>query len=315
MEYRVLGRTGWSVSAISLGTVSLGVDYGIAAPGDSGRPADAAAVRLLRRAAETGINLFDTAPNYGESERLIGEALAGLSQCFVATKVSIPRGEDEQRLHGAAVRQAVERSLARSRVALRRNTLDLVQIHNATEEVIAEGAITETLLTAQRRGELRAVGASVYGAPDAMAAITSGCFDTLQVAYNVLDQRMATRVFEAARAAGVGLIVRSAFLKGALSAKARWLPDELEPLRRAASQATATLAAGSWTDLPAVALRFCLSSPHVASTLVGARTEAELAQSLAAAELGPLPAEALEAAYGLALTDERLLNPTYWPIG
>src|SRR5262249_46101516 len=173
---------------------------------------------------------------------------------------------------------------------------------------------TDALLDAKDRGLLRVVGASVYGEDAALAVIASGEYDVLQIALNALDQRMRHRVLPAAAAAGVGVVVRSAFLKGALTAKARWLPQALAPVRDAGTRARDLLAGGSWDALPEAAMRFCLSVPHVASVLTGARTRAELESALAAEAAGPLDAATLAASARLAVSDDALLNPSRWPI-
>lgn len=312
LNYRPLGKTSLQVSVIALGTVSLGLDYGIEAPGEFGRPAEADAIRLLQQAADAGISLFDTAPAYGESERLLGQALRSYPQCYIATKVPVPMDANGSPMRNTPLRRAVQGSMENSLHALQRNVLDIVQIHNATADIIAQGEMAEALLQAQKQGKVRFLGASVYGEEAALAAVEAGCFDVIQVAYNVLDQRMARRVFPAAERAGVGILVRSALLKGALTAKARWLPPELAELRQAAERAMDILA-GSWQSLPEAALRFCLSAPQVATVLIGARTPEELRPALAAAEAGPLSEEVLARTPALALAEERWLNPTYWP--
>lgn len=313
MNYRSLGRTDLQISDLAFGTVSLGMDYGIGVSEQFGRPDEADAIQLLCRAADAGINLFDTAPAYGESERLLGLALGRRHDCVIATKVSIPQDADGRPLRGISLRQAVEASLGNSLRALQRDVLDIAQIHNASLDAIAQGEMAEILLGARQEGKVRFLGASVYTEEEAMAVIEAGCFDVLQVAYNGLDQRMARRVFPAAERAGVGIIVRSAFLKGALTAKAQWLPPELTELRQAAERARDVLA-GSWQSLPEMALRFCLSALQVATVLVGVRTLEELRQALSAAEAGRLSEEMLTQAAALALTDERLLNPSHWPM-
>lgn len=312
MEYRPLGNTGLRVSTLALGTVELGLDYGIRVPGQFGRPAEAEAVRLLQQAAEAGINLFDTAPTYGESERLLGRALRPFPHCYIATKVPIPLGPDGP-LRGKPLQEAVRSSLEGSLRALRRDVLDIVQIHNAAVDVIHRGEIAQALLEARRRGRVRFLGVSVYTEAEALAAIESNCFEVVQVAYNVLDQRMAARVFPAAARMGVGVIVRSALLKGALTAKAQWLPPELAKLRQAAGQAKDVLA-GDWAALPEMALRFCLSASQVATVLIGVQRPEELTQALAAVKEGSLPQELLARTPTLALTEESWLNPSHWQV-
>ena len=307
MKYRELGRTGLTVSAISLGTVSLGLDYGINAPGQFGRPDEMSAIRLLRQAAERGINFIDTAPAYGTSERLVGCALGPNPHVIIATKIPAPAPVEN-------IRQAVDASIEASRLALARQTLDVVQIHNATADMVSREEILEALVSARRRGVVRFIGASVYGEENALAVIESGHFDVLQIAFNALDQRMAAKVLPAANAAGVGVVVRSALLKGALTSKAQWLPGPLETLRIAAERARDLLADGSWDALPEAATRFCLSFPSVSSVLTGARTVEELDVAIDAEAAGPLSAQLLAGTAGLALDEERLLNPSYWPI-
>ena len=314
MEYRTLGRTGLRVSALSLGTVELGVDYGIAAPGAFGRPDRRQVQAILERARQAGINLFDTAPAYGDSERLLGEVLGGDESCLIATKVSLPRDDSGVGRRGAALRQAVAASLERSSQALRRKTLDIVQIHNATLDIIKDGQLIGALLEAKNEGRVRFLGASVYTEAEALAVIQTGSLDVLQVAYNLLDQRMASRVFETAQRAGVGLLVRSALLKGALTDKAAWLPAQLDELRQAAARARDRLADGNWSKLPEVAVRFCLSARPVATVLVGARSLDELEQALLAERAGSLSPDQLQIAHALALTDDFLLNPSHWPV-
>jgi aryl-alcohol dehydrogenase-like predicted oxidoreductase len=316
---RPLGRTGLTVSALSLGTVALGTDYGIAAPGAFGRPEEADAIRLVRAALDRGVTLIDTAPAYGESERIVGRAAGRDPRAIIATKINpaSPAGVTPV-ASGAVVASGFSRtiiaSIESSLRALDRDVLDIVQIHNATRTMIDEGAVTDALLEARHRGLVRVLGASVYGEDAAMAVIGSGAYGVLQVALNVLDQRMVQDVLPAADAAGIGVIVRSAFLKGALTPKAQWLPEALAPLREAAARARDLLAGGSWDRLPEAAMRFCLSVPCVASVLTGARTIVELDEAIAAEAAGPFDAPLLSIATTLALTDDRLVNPSHWPV-
>ncbi|MBZ5557627.1 MAG: aldo/keto reductase [Acidobacteriia bacterium] len=314
MHYRPLGRTGLAVSALSLGTVSLGVDYGIQAPGEFGRPDEAEAIRLLRAAVDRGITLVDTAPTYGESERLVGRALGRDARMLFATKVGSALHERPGELRGPTLRAELLASIDRSRRAFGRDVIDILQFHNATRELIDAGEVTDILLDVKRRGLVRVLGASVLSAAAAMAAIASGEYEQLQVAFSALDQRMARDVLPAAQAAGVGVVVRSALLKGALTPKAQWLPEALAPLREAAIRARDALAGGVWDRLPDAALRFCLSTPGVATVLTGARTMTELDAALEAEAAGPLDAPTADAAGRLAVADEALLDPWHWPV-
>jgi aryl-alcohol dehydrogenase-like predicted oxidoreductase len=308
---RVLGRTGLRVSAIGLGTVELGMEYGIAPPGVTRCPRRSEALAILRHAVQAGVNLFDTAPGYGVSEELLGEALRDFPQCCVATKLAI-RNPDGSPFQRSQIRASVRSSLETSLLRLGREVLDVVQIHNATLECLRDDELLGALAAAKQQGTVRFLGASVYTEEEALAAIEMGLLDVLQVPYNILDQTMADLVFPAAERAGVGIIVRSALLKGLLTRAAAYFPSELSPLRRAAEKAQTALSA-SWDSLPAMAVRFCISARQVSAVLVGVRSREELQQAIAAWEAGPLPPELLSLTPALAVINKQMLNPSKWP--
>jgi len=280
--------------------------YGIPTPGEEAVDAGKAA-STIRAAAEGGINFFDTAPGYGPSEEILGEALAGYPDCILATKIPVPDGA----MSAADVARMVSASLDKSRRALRREVLDVVQIHNATLAVLGSGPLMDSLERARDDGKVRWLGASVYGAGTALAAIRTGKIQVLQLAASILDQRMCGQVLPEAERLGVGVLTRSALLKGALTKRARWLPESLRPVAEASARVVAGLKT-SWDELPAIAVRFCLSLRAAQTVLVGVRSAAELQECLKAEAAGPLPPDMLEIAHSLALNDEQLLNPSFW---
>jgi aryl-alcohol dehydrogenase-like predicted oxidoreductase len=300
---RPLGRTGLTVSALSLGTAALGRAYGIAAPGAPLHRDEHDATALIRAAIDRGITLVDTAPAYGDAERIVGAAVERRPDVLVATKIS------SDCRSAAAVLASVESS----RRALRRDVIDVLQIHNATRPLIDESQITDGLVDAKARGLVRVLGVTVYDEEAALAAIRSGAFGVVQVAFNVLDQRMIRSVIPTAGASGVGIVVRSAFLKGALTRRARWLPEPLAPLRAAATRVRDEIAQGSWDALPSIAIRFCLSTAHVSSVLAGVTTVGELEAAVAAEAAGPLDPRSMAQAAALAIGEDELLNPSRWP--
>jgi aryl-alcohol dehydrogenase-like predicted oxidoreductase len=308
VRYRALGRTGLRVSALSLGTASLGVEYGIAAPGEFGRPDEETSVRLVRAALDRGVTLFDTAPAYGNAERIVGRAIGRDPRAIIATK-TLPCSHVVSGFGGTVI-SSVERSLRE----IDREVIDILQLPNASREMVEHPEVTRALVEAKKRGLVRFLGATVYQEDAALAIVKTGEFDTLQVAVSLLDQRKLRSVLPAASAAGVAVIARSALLKGALTPKAQWLPAELAPLRDATVRARDTLANGSWDRLPRAAMRYCLTVPRIASVLAGARTLAELDAAIEAEAAGPLGSLEVALATELAIDDERLLNPSHWPV-
>ncbi len=188
---------------------------------------------------------------------------------------------------------------------------------------IARGDYTLTVTDAYGMGVQVPIATIPGGAPfttqamqlpdAALAAIDSGIIDVLQIPFSILDQRMATQVLPAARAAYVGIVGRSVLLKGALTPKARHLPEDLIGLREAADQVRRVLDV-SWEELPQVAIRYCLGTIGLDTILLGVRTQSELDGVLAAAKAGPLPESDMASAQSMGLDDDRLLNPVYWEI-
>jgi aryl-alcohol dehydrogenase-like predicted oxidoreductase len=313
MNYRTLGRTGLRVSALALGTVQLGLDYGIRAPGHFGRPPEEEAIRLVHAAIDAGINLIDTARAYGASETVLGRALQGRRErVILATKVVTQRPLGSTAT-GEELRRHMLASLDASLRELQTDWVDLWQIHNLDQPLLEQSDLLEEVFDDVRRaGKVRWVGASTYGVEMPLAAVRSGIFDVVQVTYSVLDQRLADEVFPLAAAQDVGVVVRSVLLQGALTERGDHLPDHLEALR-ARSRRFRQLVAESGVDLsPAqAAIAFALAHPQINAVLTGVRTLAELTENLHAVQTA-LPAALLTQLYPLRLDDADLLNPGTW---
>lgn len=313
MDYRTLGRSGLRVSALALGTVELGLAYGIALPGEAPRPSQDEGVRLVHAALDGGITLLDTARKYGTSEEVLGAALQGRRHGVVlATKVRT-QGPGGVTPSGEALRRLMRESLEASLRALRTDYVDLWQIHNVDAGVLAQAdVIAEAFDEAKRSGKALAVGGSTYGVEAPLAALASDLFDVLQVTYSVLDQRLEAAVLPEAAARGVGIVVRSVLLKGALTARGDHLPERLAPLRER-SQAFRALVDSRGGGLSPVqaAVAFALGQPLIGATLVGVRDEGELREALGAVARPLDPGLRAELA-ALRLDDPELLNPSTW---
>jgi len=300
MRYRPLGSTGLLVSEVSLGTAALGLDYGFRESAHYAVPSEDEVHRILRCAVELGVNLFDTARAYGDAEARIGSALATLSpRPLIATKFAA--------VDRAGIITSVETSLRTLRV----ETIDLLQIHNATRAVLHAGEVLEALEELKEQGKIRFAGASIYELPDAEAAAACLPLSTLQAPFNMLDQSVMPLLAHGGQRRRVGMIIRSAFLRGVLTERIHDVPHPLAPLR---DRALAMLhALGEPVErLSELALRFCLSHEAVSTVLLGVRSEQELRLNIAAAEQPPLPAPMLQQIASFSGNDDPLTKPTAW---
>jgi len=205
------------------------------------------------------------------------------------------------------MRDSVETSLR----LLQTDWVDLLMLHSASVELLQNGEVIDLLKELQTQGLTRTIGASTYGVEAPKIAIAQGV-NALQVAYNILDQRM-DEIFPIAESAGVGVVVRSVFLKGVLTPRADDLPDHLTPLKQQ-SDAVKQVAETITPPMNRIeaALRFVLSQPNISSALVGVHTQAELEASLKVASQPILSEDVLTQFQNLRWDDPIMLNPSTW---
>jgi aryl-alcohol dehydrogenase-like predicted oxidoreductase len=303
-----LGKSDLVVSRLGLGTAEIGFAYGLGSPA---LPSEAEALALLGEAVELGVTFFDTANYYGVAEDRLGKsgilkdpAVAVCTKCaqFLEKGEYFAPPELE-----AKIREQVEGSLR----ALRLETLSILMLHGPSKEQVEEGVLIEIMKKLRQEGKVRYWGASTRGEEAPLALIDAGA-DVLQVAFSVADRRMAPCVFEAARAKGVGIINRSIYLKGVFAGKDALLPPALAPLRRVVEEA-ATVASELGISLRELAVRYTLSEPAIATSLIGTAKIAHLAEAAESLAHGPLPNDAVEKLRALALTDPDQIDPARWP--
>jgi aryl-alcohol dehydrogenase-like predicted oxidoreductase len=323
MKYKPLGDTGLEVSEISLGTVELGLDYGFPGTAHFQKPTTQEAVRLLHRAVDSGINLIDTARIYGDAEEIIGIALQEMThRPYVASKVVIPAdpgyagpfpAPPRRNMGFKQLRHEIMGSIETSLNALHVDTIDLMLIHNTTVEALKCEDILSCFEEARQQGKIRFIGASTYGEVAPLEVLKNRIFQALQVPFNLLDQKMVNQVFPQAAQQKVGILVRSAFLKGVLTDQVNNTPKRLAPLRKAALGVLKVLGE-EVSNLAEVALRFCLSFTKVSSVIVGVRSIPELESNLAALNQSPFPPDTLRRLRDFSIDDEKLVTPTHWDL-
>ncbi len=214
MHYRTLGKTGWRISEVSLGTWQVGGKWG--QPFDEQRARD-----ILHTAIDRGVNFIDTADVYGdggrESERMVGEVIRSRSeQVYLATKIG--RRLDPHTAEGynrANLTQFVEEALQNTGM----DTLDLVQLHCPPSAVYEQDEAFDTLEDLKRQGKLRHYGVSVEKVSEALRAMERPGLATVQIIFNLMRMKPAEAFFPAAREKKVGVITRVPLASGLLTGK------------------------------------------------------------------------------------------------
>jgi aryl-alcohol dehydrogenase-like predicted oxidoreductase len=294
MQNITLGRTGLQVSRIAFGTWQLGGDWG---PTD-----EAAAIAAIRRAADQGVTLFDTAQAYGfgASEELLAKALAGTdrSQLIIATKGGLrpdEAGGVARDSSPAWIRAGVEASLR----ALETDYIDLYQVHwpDPVDEVDEGWAAFAEL---KEQGVVRHIGVCNFDPAQLRRVQRLAPVETLQSPYSLIARGVEAETLPLAVREGIGVIVYSPMGSGLLTGtmtpeRIAGLPDNdwrkhdddfREPRLAGNLAAAAKIArvAGRLGVAPgAAAVAWTLRNPAVTAAIVGFRRAGQVPAILAAA--------------------------------
>jgi aryl-alcohol dehydrogenase-like predicted oxidoreductase len=310
MKYRRLGRTNLQVSEVGFGAWAIGGPVDVRGKPFGWGPADEAqSTAAIHRALDLGVNFFDTADVYGlgRSEELLGRVLKG-RDVVIATKagnIRSEKGEAGKDFSKDYLFRAVEGSLKR----LRSETLDLFQLHNPSAEELRRGDCLEVLQDLREAGKVRYTGISIHQPEEGLAVLTGPLpVDSLQLAYNLLNTRMAERVLPLALEEDVGVIVRVPLQYGLLTGKFErgvtfpkddhrsWTLSR-EVIERGVSllETLAPRLEESGLTAAQFALKFVLSHPAVSVTIPGARTAEQVERNVVASDGAPLASTLLQA--------------------
>lgn len=212
MNYRTLGKTGFKVSEISLGTWQLGGKWGTDFDED-------VAAETLEKAIDGGVNFIDTADVYKgtESEVAIGKAIKKSSKrIYVATKCGRQiNPHTNENYTPATLRGYVEESLQRLDV----EAIDLIQLHCPPTEVYYRPEIFAEFDKLKKEGKILNLGVSIGKVEEGIKALEYDNVTSIQVIYNMFRQRPHEKLFPMAQEKNVGIIVRVPLASGLLTGK------------------------------------------------------------------------------------------------
>jgi aryl-alcohol dehydrogenase-like predicted oxidoreductase len=304
MDYRQLGSSGLRVSTFTLGTMTFGGRDNFAAVGSTDV---AGATRQIDLCLERGINLVDTANVYsnGLSEEILGQALRGRrDRALIATKARMAMGDGPN--DAGLSRQHL---IAECEASLRRlgtDHIDLYQVHEWDGQTPLEETL-QALDTLVQSGKVRYVGCSNYAAWQLMKALGTSDrrgyerFVSEQIYYSLQAREAEYELVPAALDQGLGILVWSPLAGGLLSGKyrrgrsaaegSRQLTDWNEPPVRDRDalydivEALVEIGEGHAVSAAQVALAWLRDRPGITSLIIGARTDEQLVDNLAAADL------------------------------
>jgi aryl-alcohol dehydrogenase-like predicted oxidoreductase len=304
MEYRQLGHSGLRVSTLTLGTMGFG-GSGWAAP--VGQIDVEGARRQIGLARDAGVNLIDTADVYsgGTSEEILGAALgAERDDVLVATKARLPMGDGPN--DAGASRHHIIRSCEASLRRLKTDYIDLYQIHEWDGLTPVEETLS-ALDALVRSGKVRYIGCSNYAGWQIMKSLWTSDkhgyerFVSQQIYYSLQSRDAEDDLVPVSIDQGLGILVWSPIAGGLLSGKYRRGVDAPEGSRHLTEwsepplhdeeqlydviELLVEIGEGHGVSAAQVALAYTLAKPAVTSLIVGARTDEQLSDNLAAADL------------------------------
>ena len=274
MDYRVLGKTGLKVSALSFGASPLGSVF---------RPVDEAeGIRAVQTALGLGINLIDVSPYYGltRAETVLGKALKKIprDQYYLATKVG-RYGDDVFDFSARRVTASVDESLARLNVEY----VDIIQCHDIEfgdlDQVVNEAL--PALRKLEERGKVRFVGVTGLPLKIFRYVLERAELDTiLSYCHYSLNDTTLDALAPALKAKQVGIINASPLSMGLLSDRGapKWHPASQEI--KAACARAAAFCRERGADISKLALQFSAAHPDLATTLVGTASPENMAKNV-----------------------------------
>ncbi len=311
MKKRSLGKTGITVSEIAFGGVEIGIPYGIGIKSAADMLSEQEAIQLLHAAIDSGINFFDTARMYGNSEEIMGKAFRNRrDEVVLSTKCRHLRDGEGNLPTGSKLKEIIETSLYESLKALQTDYVEIFMLHQADIGILENEEIANTFSKLKKKGLFRAAGVSTYIPEETKKAIDTGVWDMVQLPFNLMDQRQEA-FFAAAEEKGVGIVIRSVLLKGLLSNRGKGLHPALKEVENHIACYNKLLE-GSTFDLSTLATKFALSFPEVSAILVGIDRKEYLDKSLEAANGIYLDPGKLARAKQLSFPDPVFLNLPYW---
>ncbi|MDH3892465.1 MAG: aldo/keto reductase [candidate division Zixibacteria bacterium] len=295
---------GSTLTALGLGTVQFGCDYGITNP--SGQVSFQEVERILGRAATLGIKVLDTAALYGLSEETLGSILGPEHPFRIVTKTSKVASDIVSDSDAAELARTFDRSLTR----LNQASIYGLLLHDANDLLKPGGArLLDALHGLKRDGRVTKIGVSVYTPKQIDNVLALFTPDLIQLPLNVLDQRLISGGhLKRLRRGGVEIHARSVFLQGLLLMKPQAVDSYFEPMRIRLESFHNDMTAMDTTPLQG-ALQFALSRVEVDTVLVGVCSRSEL-EEIRTAEIHPASADIDFSRW--AFNDPRFIDPSKW---
>lgn len=311
MDYFKIKDNNYNLSRFTIGTVQLGKTYGI---DTLGKPSDEEAQSILKYSMDNGINVFDTAPDYGDSEKIIGKFLSSHPKpdTCVVTKLDCHYYDKDIWENKEIISRKIREDFNLSCRKLGLDKLPVYLVHHAPAAFKNDGIVLDVLNEIKSEGKIGSAGVSLYTGDELKRCIDDRRVGVVQIPFNILDRRLAVSgLLDMAKKRGLAVFARSTYLQGLLLMEPERIPEHLNeavgPVKELRS-----IAEKSGRSIKELCLKYVLSLSGIDSIVVGINSIEQIRENIKVFDSGPLDKEIIEAVDRIPIPPEDILNPGNW---
>lgn len=294
------------ISKLCLGTAQLGMSYGI--NNRIGKPTFPESQAIVKTALASGITCFDTAPEYGDSEKILGQCLENVDKQGLVFISKLPPTNWD--LSASEVITNVSTTITKTCHDLGIPKISFYLFHRFQDIQKENGLLLRELKKNQGNGSIGSIGVSIYTPQEAEITLSIQELEVIQFPFNLLDKRLLFNGFlKRAKKKKKILLARSVFLQGLFFKKD--LPTHLSHFKPY-QQAIAHIALEANLSIEELALRYVLNIEEIDSVLIGIETVQQLQANINILNKGKLPQTVIDAIHAIESPPETIINPSLW---
>ena len=302
------------LSKYTLGTVQLGLNYGIA--NFNGKPDYNSSINILEYAWNKGINVFDTAPVYGNCEEIIGSFIESrtkneLKKIVIISK--LPQVSINGNYSFKEIYNYIKQKLSESLNALNINKMPIYLLHHPSDIYLKEGLVIDCLSQIKKEGLIERIGISCYNPKEIEAALKFKEINVIQVPVNIFDHRLLKSGFlKKLKSRGYLIFGRSIYLQGLFFISPNDLPKNLKSAKEPLIKLRA-IAKEFDIEIDKLALLFVRDQPEITSLIIGAEKLEQLKRNLELFKELALSKEIYTRIINeFSNLSEKIINPQLW---
>ena len=303
-----------NISKITLGTAQLGMNYGIA--NIHGQPNFESSLKLLNFCWKNGINTFDTAPIYGNSEEIIGSFISSkirnkTDDLIVISK--LPKIERNLNLSFESLYKYIKNQINHTLNNLKLNIIPIYLLHDAKDMLLKDGLVIECLSQIKNEGLISKFGTSIYNPEDVDLSLKFKEIDVIQIPINIFDHRLIkTSLLNKLKKNGYIIFARSIYLQGFFFIPPEKLPKNMWAAKKYLIELK-KLTEEFKISVAQLAFLFIRDISEITSLIIGSESLEQVNENIKLLGENPLSKEI----YGRIIEEfdnipDEIINPTLW---